>query len=76
MEEKLIKYIQQEFLSDQETVIDVDTKLLSSGIMDSFSLVSLVAFIEKEFRKRIPPPRVTPESFDTVRQIVQIINQS
>jgi len=43
--------------------------------VDSFSLVSLQAFIKKEFGKMIPAPRITAESFDTVKQMVQIIEQ-
>jgi acyl carrier protein len=75
MEEKLIKFIIGEFVTDPDTQISEDTKLISSGLIDSFSLVSLQAFIEREFGKRIPAPRINAESFDTVRQMVAIINQ-
>jgi len=75
MEEKLLDFIRDEFLDDPETEIDASTKLISSGMIDSFSLVSLQTFIEKEFGKRIPAPRITAESFDTVKQMVAIINQ-
>jgi acyl carrier protein len=75
MKEKLIGFIIGEFVTDPDSQISEDTKLISSGLIDSFSLVSLQAFIEKEFGKRIPAPRITVESFDTVRQMVEIINQ-
>jgi len=75
MEEKLLDFIRDEFLDDPDTEIDANTKLISSGMIDSFSLVSLQTFIEKEFGKRIPAPRITAESFDTVKQMIEIINQ-
>ncbi|MDD2230931.1 MAG: acyl carrier protein [Candidatus Cloacimonetes bacterium] len=75
MEEKLIEFIIDEFLDDPDTDITQDTKLISSGLIDSFSLVSLQTYIEKEFGKKIPAPRITAESFDTVRQMVEVINQ-
>lgn len=75
MEEKLIEFIKDEFLDDPDTEITIDTKLISGGMIDSFSLVSLQTFIEKEFGKRIPAPRITAQSFDTVRQMVEVINQ-
>ena len=73
MEEKLINFIKDEFVSDPSIVISADTKLLSTGLIDSFSLVSLQVFIDKEFGKKIPAPRITVESFDTIRQIMDII---
>lgn len=75
MEEKLIDFIRHEFLEDPDMELDANTKLISSGLVDSFSLVSLQAFIKKEFGKMIPAPRITAESFDTVAQMVQIIGQ-
>jgi len=75
MEEKLINFIKGEYITDDDVEINPDTKLISSGLIDSFSLVSLQTYIEKEFKKRIPAPRITAESFDTVKQMVEIINQ-
>jgi acyl carrier protein len=75
MKDKLIEYISHEFVTDDDVVITEDTKLISSGLIDSFSLVSLQTFIAKEFGKKIPAPKITAESFDTVRQMIEIINQ-
>lgn len=75
MQDKLIDFIRDEFLDDPDTELDIDTKLISSGMIDSFSLVSLQRFIEQEFGKKIPAPRITAQSFDTVRQMIQIIEQ-
>lgn len=75
MEQKLIEFIRKEFLPDPDFEITTDTKLISSGLIDSFSLVSLQRFIEKEFGKMIPPPRITVDSFDTVRQMLQVISR-
>jgi len=75
MEQKLIDYISSEYLDDPDMEISPDTKLISSGLIDSFSLVSLQTFIEKEFGKRIPAPRITAQTFDTIKQMIEIINQ-
>jgi acyl carrier protein len=75
VEEKLIAFIREEFLTDPAQEITADTSLLSSGLVDSFSLVSLQVFIEKEFGKRIPAPKITAKSFDTVRDMIQVIKQ-
>lgn len=73
MEEKLIEFIRDEFLDDPDMEINAETKLISSGMIDSFSLVSLQGFIEREFGKKIPAPKITAESFDTVEQMTAII---
>jgi acyl carrier protein/D-alanine--poly(phosphoribitol) ligase subunit 2 len=75
MEKILIEFIKSEFVTDPEIEISPDTKLISSGIVDSFSLFSLQAFIEREFGKRIPPPVITAESFDTIKQMIEIIEK-
>lgn len=75
MEEKLINFIKDEYLDDENSEIVKDTKLISGGLIDSFSLVSLRTFIEKEFGVRIPAPKITVESFDTIAQMIEIINQ-
>jgi acyl carrier protein len=75
MEEKLLEFIKSEFVLEQDIEIKAETKLISSGIIDSFSLFSLQAFIEREFGKRIPPPLITAESFDTVKLMIEVINK-
>jgi acyl carrier protein len=75
MEKKLIEFIKNEFVTDSEIEIFPDTKLISSGIVDSFSLFSLQSYIEREFGKKIPPPLITAESFDTVKQMIEIIEK-
>jgi acyl carrier protein len=75
MEAKLIQFIKDEYLTDPDLEINADTPLISTGLVDSFSLVSLQGFIATEFGKHIPAPRITAESFDTVRQMIEVINQ-
>jgi acyl carrier protein len=75
MEEKLIEFIKSEFITDEDIQITAETKLISGGIIDSFSLFSLQAYIEREFGKKIPPPMITAESFDSVKQMIIIINK-
>jgi len=75
MEEKLIDFIRDEYLDDEDMEITLDTKLISSGLIDSFSLVSLQNFILDEFGKRIPAPRITAETFDTVKKMMEVIEK-
>jgi Phosphopantetheine attachment site. len=75
LENKLIAFIKNEIVGDPDTEIKPDTKLISSGLIDSFSLVTLYVYIEKEFGIKIPASRIIPDTFDTVEQITSLIKQ-
>lgn len=55
--------------------IDGSTALYSSGLLDSFSIVSLIQFIEDESGARLEPADVSVDNFDTIHQIVEFLSQ-
>lgn len=72
----ILDYVKKEYLdedSDQE--INEDTKLISSGIVDSFSMVSLKTFLEKKFQIKIPDEKATPEAFDSVCNMIDLLKE-
>jgi acyl carrier protein len=71
----ILKYVTDEYLDDDDDEITYDTPLISGGIVDSFSMVSLLVFIENKFKIKIPPSKATPEAFDSVNNIVALVNQ-
>ena len=74
LKKMLIDFVKREYLdedSDQE--ITETTKLISGGIVDSFSLVSLKMFLEKKFQIKIPDEKATPEAFDSVNNIIALL---
>lgn len=76
LKKMLIEYIKKEYLdedSDQE--ITENTKLISGGIVDSFSMVSLKMFLEKKFQVKIPDEKATPEAFDSVNNILSLLKE-
>jgi 2-hydroxymuconate-semialdehyde hydrolase len=75
MKEELIEYIKKEFVEDPDEEIDENTPLMSSGLIDSLSIVSLVAFIDKKYGVKIPDEKGTVENFETVTKIIDIVNQ-
>jgi acyl carrier protein len=75
LENKLIAFIKNEIVNDPDIEIKSDTELISSGLIDSFSLVTLYVYIEKEFGVKIPASRIIPDTFDTVEQITALIKQ-
>jgi len=78
MEEKILDYIRHEYLDEDEldeTVLDANTPLISSGIVDSFSMVSLKRYLEKTYSIAIPDDMATPEAFNTAAQIAQLVRR-
>jgi acyl carrier protein len=72
----LIDYVKKEYLDeDSDQVITEDTKLISGGIVDSFSMVSLKLFLEKKFQIKIPDEKATPEAFDSVNSIINLLRE-
>ena len=76
MEDVILAYIRNEYLEDDDEVdLDADTPLISSGIVDSFSMVSLKRFLEKQYGVTLPDEEATAESFDTVRRIIEVVKK-
>jgi len=72
----IIEYVKKEYLDeDSDQVVTEDTKLISSGIVDSFSMVSLKMFLEKKFQIKIPDEKATPEAFDSVTSIIHLLSE-
>ncbi|HAZ91456.1 MAG TPA: hypothetical protein DCX21_05725 [Eubacterium sp.] len=46
-----------------------ETKLFSSGIMDSFDMVMLVNLLMDEYKIKVSPAHINLENFDTPKKI-------
>ncbi len=75
MKEAILNYIVDEYLEEDDDEINADTPLISGGIVDSFSMVSLKRFLENKYQIRIPDEKATPEAFDTVNKICTVIKE-
>ena len=51
--------------------LDDDTRLFSSGLIDSLSVMDLVCLVESEIGCAIPPADITLDHFDSVDRILR-----
>ena len=75
MKDLVLNYVINEYQEDEDDEITYETPLISSGFVDSFSMVSLKVFLEKKFNISIPDDEATPEAFDSVNKIVDLVNE-
>lgn len=71
----VLEYVTAEYLEDEDDKLEYDTPLITGGIIDSFSMVSLKKYIETKYNISIPDEKATPESFDTVNKIAELIQE-
>jgi len=66
----LRSYINENILFGDDTeAYDDDDSFLETGILDSFGVMQLVAFVEEQFNIEVPTDEVTPSNFDSVNQL-------
>ncbi len=75
MKDAVLEYVTEEYLEEDDDEITPDTPLISGGIVDSFSMVSLKRFLENKYKISIPDERATPEAFDSVNKIVVLVKE-
>ena len=75
MQKVILEYVENEYLEDDDEEINVDTPLISGGIVDSFSMVSLKRFLETKYKISIPDEDATPEAFNTVNKICTSVKE-
>jgi len=76
IKDTILEYVKNEYLeTDDDREITYDTPLISGGIVDSFSMVSLKVFLETKFNIQIPDAKASPEAFDSVNNIFNLLKE-
>jgi acyl carrier protein len=70
---QLSKFIASNILKQPNRELKPDEKLISSGLIDSFSLMDLALFVEDTFGVRIEDTELNAETFDTLPQLASLI---
>jgi acyl carrier protein len=70
---KIETYIVSRILKQPARRIEPNEPLISSGLIDSFSLVDLALFIEDTFGVHIDDTELNAQTFDTLDQLVALI---
>ena len=70
---QLASFIVVNILKQPNRTIGPDEKLISSGLIDSFSLMDLALFVEDTFGVRIEDTELNTETFDTLAQLGALV---
>ena len=68
----MIEFISTRLVKDSNVEIGEDTPLVSSGLVDSFSLVELVLKVQEVTGGKVKAGSVSPADFETVRSMLQV----
>ena len=66
-------YIAAQILKQPTRKIAADESLISSGLIDSFSLMDLALFVEDTFGVRIEDTELNANTFDNLTQLASLI---
>lgn len=70
------RFIVEELLRDgTRQSISMDQPLISTGMIDSLAMLRLIGFLEEEFGLTIGDGEVTPDNFETMRQLLQFLER-
>jgi acyl carrier protein len=69
----LSQFIAEQILKQPNRKIESDETLISGGLIDSFNLVDLALFVEDNYGVRIDDTELNAETFDTLDQLVAIV---
>jgi len=67
-------FILREFLAGEDPdALELDTPLMSSGILDSLATLKLIAFLEEEFSIQVQAHEADEDNFDTLELISALV---
>jgi acyl carrier protein len=69
----LEQYIVTKILKQPNRRISPDEPLISSGLIDSFSLMDLALFVEDTYGVRIEDTELNADKFDSLNQLATLI---
>ena len=74
IETEIKRYIQQEFLQEQDFhLLDDSTQLLTSGLLDSIATLQLVGHLEERFDVNLAAHEVNLRNFNSLATIAKLV---
>jgi len=70
---KLSEFISGTILKQPNRLVDPSEPLISSGLIDSFSLMDVALFVEDTFGVRIEDTELNANTFDNLNQLADLI---
>jgi len=70
---QLATFMSTTILKQPNRVIQPEESLISSGLIDSFSLMDVALFVEDTFGVRIEDTELNANTFDTLTQLASLI---
>jgi acyl carrier protein len=71
---QLAIFLAEKILKQPKRKIAADEALLSSGLVDSFSLMDVALYVEDTFGVRIEDTELNADTFDTLTQLAALID--
>lgn len=71
MVEEITNYINEEI----DILVTQEEELLSSGLIDSITIMKLIAHLEETYEIKVPPHDMVIENFNTISSIIEYITQ-
>ncbi|MEJ2447667.1 MAG: acyl carrier protein [Anaerolineales bacterium] len=71
---ELAAFIAEEILSQPGRRIDPEENLITSGLIDSLSLVDIALFVEEQYRVLIDDTKLNADTFDSLKELTSLIN--
>ena len=68
----ILLFLKNQFAIEEDE-IDEETGLFSEGVLDSFSIVDLIHFIESKGEVTVEPSEVELDNLDSVQKIIQFV---
>lgn len=68
MKNKIKRFLEKE---TQAKIKDPNTNLIERGILDSFSMIKIINFLEKELKISIDMEKLSPDNFNSVNTIAE-----
>jgi acyl carrier protein len=68
------EHIVTTWLNGDERGFDDDTDLQGTGVLDSFSTLALVAFLDETFGITLEPADINAETFQSVNSIAALVS--
>lgn len=71
--DQIKKFLTEEFYHNQPDELELDTPLVSSGLIDSVSVLHVVEYLEKAFSFEFLPHEVDHKNLDSINKMVEFV---